>query len=91
MGRCGRAGQRNGRGVVFYGEVEKELVEVVREAEHQQETMALSQDVEDEESNPDGKKKPRKGSVHGAFSRKRGFTKRRKKERRAAREAEGDD
>ena len=92
MGRCGRAGQRNGRGVVFYGEVEKELVEVVREAEHQQETMALSQDVEDEESNPDGKKKPRKGSVHGAFSRKRGFTKRRKKERRAAREAsEGGD
>ena len=90
MGRCGRAGQRNGRGVVFYGEVEKELVEVVREAEHQQETMALSQDVEDEERDADGAKKPRKGSVHGAFSRKRGFTKKRKKERRAAQEAYDD-
>eukprot|EP00563_Minutocellus_polymorphus_P010387 CAMPEP_0181073130 /NCGR_PEP_ID=MMETSP1070-20121207/28922_1 /TAXON_ID=265543 /ORGANISM="Minutocellus polymorphus, Strain NH13" /LENGTH=623 /DNA_ID=CAMNT_0023154195 /DNA_START=32 /DNA_END=1903 /DNA_ORIENTATION=+ len=87
MGRCGRAGLRNGRGVVFYGEMEKELVEVVREAEHQQETMALSQDVEDEERDADGTKKLRKGSVHGAFSRKRGFTKKRKKERRAAREA----
>ena len=91
MGRCGRAGQRNGRGVVFYGEVEKTLVEVVREAEHQQETMALSQDVEDDdERDADGTKKPRKGSVHGAFSRKRGFTKKRKKERRAAQEAYDD-
>ena len=41
MGRCGRAGNRNGRGVIFYGGVESALVHVVRDAEHQQETMVL--------------------------------------------------
>ena len=30
MGRCGRAGNRNGRGIVFYGPKERELVEVVQ-------------------------------------------------------------
>ena len=41
---------------------------------------------DDEEFDESGEKKIRKGSVQGAFSRKRGFTKKRKKERRAARE-----
>eukprot|EP00562_Extubocellulus_spinifer_P009974 CAMPEP_0178497002 /NCGR_PEP_ID=MMETSP0696-20121128/14434_1 /TAXON_ID=265572 /ORGANISM="Extubocellulus spinifer, Strain CCMP396" /LENGTH=644 /DNA_ID=CAMNT_0020125355 /DNA_START=132 /DNA_END=2066 /DNA_ORIENTATION=- len=89
MGRCGRAGKKNGRGVVFYGEMEHELVEVVRKAEHQQETMTLEQDVLDEELDENGNKKPRRGSVQGAFSRKRGFTKKRKKERRVAGETSG--
>ena len=41
-GRCGRAGNRNGRGIEFYGEEEREeLVEVVRDAEFQQERMLL--------------------------------------------------
>jgi len=39
MGRCGRAGNRDGRGIVFYGGAETELVEVVKEAEMQQEKM----------------------------------------------------
>jgi superfamily II DNA/RNA helicase len=89
MGRCGRAGKKNGHGVVFYGEMERELVEVVRKAEHQQETMTLEQDVLDEELDENGNKKPRRGSVQGAFSRKRGFTKKRKKERRVAGETSG--
>lgn len=79
MGRCGRAGQRTGRGVVFYNEKERELVEVVREAEEQQEKMTLKgQDVLelDEEGNV-----VKQGTVHNAFSRKRGFTKKRKKQR----------
>jgi len=89
MGRCGRAGNRDGRGVIFYGQSERELVEVVREAEAQQERMTLEGDVMDEEeTGEDGakKKKGGGGSVRKAFSRKRGFTKKKKKERR---EAEG--
>lgn len=76
MGRCGRAGQRNGRGIVFYGEQEAELVEVVRKAEEQQDRMVLEQDVLelDEDEVP--------GKVKTAFSRKRGFTKKRKKLRK---------
>jgi len=94
MGRCGRAGNRDGRGVIFYGGVESELVEVVIEAEQQQETMILKgNDIEDMES--DGEegedKEKEKGKVQAAFSRKRGFTRKRKKLRKAAREEQEDD
>jgi len=84
MGRCGRAGNRDGRGIIFYGPRERELVEVVREAETQQSRMQLSQDVEDEEDN-DGLES--KGKVQKAFSRRRGFTKKLKKKRRNAMES----
>ena len=83
MGRCGRAGNRDGRGIIFYGPRERELVEVVREAETQQSRMQLSQDVEDEED--DGLES--KGKVQKAFSRRRGFTKKLKKKRRNAMES----
>lgn len=78
MGRCGRAGNCNGRGIVFYGQNERELVEVVRDAEMQQERMMLEGDVDEvgEESEVP------KGSVKNAFSRRRGFTKKRKKLRK---------
>eukprot|EP00537_Pseudo-nitzschia_pungens_P011324 CAMPEP_0172384444 /NCGR_PEP_ID=MMETSP1061-20121228/2207_1 /TAXON_ID=37318 /ORGANISM="Pseudo-nitzschia pungens, Strain cf. pungens" /LENGTH=647 /DNA_ID=CAMNT_0013113069 /DNA_START=204 /DNA_END=2147 /DNA_ORIENTATION=+ len=89
MGRCGRAGQRTGRGIVFYDEQEAELVEVVQEAEAQQERMQLEgQEVDDRlnDDDDDGDsaedKAARKGKVQKAFSRKRGFTKKRKKLRR---------
>lgn len=75
MGRCGRAGKRDGRGVIFYGGSERELVNVVRQAEEEQVTMVLkSNEIEytDEQSETGGK-------VQNAFSRKRGFTKKRKK------------
>ena len=78
MGRCGRAGQRTGRGIVFYNQLEAELVEVVQDAEQQQERMVLQQDVESLEEEEDV------GKVKQAFSRKRGFTKKRKKQRREA-------
>mmetsp|Transcript_11490 Transcript_11490/g.16246 ORF Transcript_11490/g.16246 Transcript_11490/m.16246 type:complete len:259 (+) Transcript_11490:150-926(+) len=93
MGRCGRAGKRDGRGIVFYGldERESSLVDVVREAEANQQTMALEgaqlvEDDNDEDNdnnnlNKDGT--PRnKGKLDSAFSRKRGFTKKRKKMQR---------
>lgn len=74
MGRCGRAGNRDGYGVIFYGGTESELVEVVREAEQQQQTMTLEgNDIEDIPEGQSG------GKVKNAFSRKRGFTKKRKK------------
>jgi hypothetical protein len=41
MGHCGRAGNRNGHGIVFFGPKERELVEVVRDAKMQQERMVL--------------------------------------------------
>ena len=74
MGRSGRAGQRNGRGIVFYGEKEQALVEVVKKAEDEQEQMVLEGDVIDLDDDA--------GTVEKAFSRKRGFTKKIKKERR---------
>ena len=98
MGRCGRAGNRDGRGIVFYGPNEKELVEVVREAEEQQSRMTLSQDVDDcfedkesMEKDTEGKEDGEDdgsdaGKVKKAFSRRRGFTKKRKKAQREARE-----
>jgi superfamily II DNA/RNA helicase len=102
MGRCGRAGQCHGRGVVFYDpKQESDLVLVLKQAEEQQERMQLRQDViitedakekEWEESKLDDvDNEERKGKVESheeqmsmgkvgkAFSRKRGFTKKRKK------------
>ena len=80
MGRCGRAGQRTGRGIVFYNSQERDLVEVVQEAEAQQERMVLQQDVDDLDEEQESSKQ--QGTVQNAFSRKRGFTKKRKKLRR---------
>lgn len=89
MGRCGRAGNRDGRGIIFYGPRERELVEVVREAETQQSRMTLKQDVEDlDDDGLEGSSSG--GKVQKAFSRKRGFTKKRKKQRKKAMEAEYD-
>jgi superfamily II DNA/RNA helicase len=86
MGRCGRAGQRTGRGIVFYDEREADLVEVVRDAEAQQETMRLEGQQVDDRLDDEGldadEKAAQKGKVQKAFSRKRGFTKKRKKMRR---------
>lgn len=76
MGRCGRAGNRDGYGVIFYGGPESELVDVINEAEQRQQTMTLEgneiEDVPDGDAHSGGK-------VKNAFSRKRGFTKKRKK------------
>jgi len=85
MGRCGRAGNRDGKGVILYGGVESELVEVVRKAEQDQDTLVLQgNDIEDEEVSTGGK-------VQNAFSRKRGFTKKRKKIARKEREGDYND
>jgi len=66
MGRCGRAGLKNGRGIIFYSSLEKDLVNVVRDAELHQEQMVLEKDVIDEENFE-------KGKIEAAFSRRRGF------------------
>jgi hypothetical protein len=86
MGRCGRAGKRDGRGVIFYGGGESELVEVVKQAELEQEKMVLQgneieeQDQEGDEKNQElGQTSVVAGKVKNAFSRRRGFTKKRKK------------
>ena len=79
MGRCGRAGEKNGRGIIFYSPAEKKLVDVVREAEMQQERMMLEGDVADDEEEA--------GTVKNAFSRRRGFTKKIKKQRRQEQES----
>jgi superfamily II DNA/RNA helicase len=85
MGRCGRAGLRNGRGIVFYGEQQKHLVKVIQEAEKQQERMVLEGDVLDLEEQD----ALNVGTVKKAFSRRRGFTqKRKKREREAASQSE---
>ena len=86
MGRCGRAGNRDGRGVIFYGGVESELVEVVRAAEQQQETMILTGNEIEANNVEDGieVKNNESGKVEAAFSRKRGFTRKRKKLKREA-------
>lgn len=94
MGRCGRAGKRDGRGVIFYGEVESELVEVVKQAELEQEKMVLKgNDIEeDQDENQDiTKAKPTAGKVENAFSRRRGFTKKRKKLARKSRDDDSSD
>jgi superfamily II DNA/RNA helicase len=107
MGRCGRPGSasssaagssasRAGRGVVFYGARESELVGALREAEQRQErsSLRLSGDVSDEGSwrtdgdeddDGDGEHEgDERGTVRKAFSRKRGFTKKRKKASRSS-------
>jgi superfamily II DNA/RNA helicase len=95
MGRCGRAGNRDGRGIIFYGSKEKELVKVVREAEDQQTRMTLKQDVEDELDNSEWEgdgigSRNEDGKVQKAFSRKRGFSKKRKNQLRKAFEGESE-
>lgn len=82
MGRCGRAGKRNGRGIIFFGEKERALVEVVREAEQQQDRMVLKGDVDAADDDEETGEAVPPGSVKNAFSRKRGFTKKRKKLKR---------
>lgn len=82
MGRCGRAGQKTGRGIVFYDEVvEGPLIKVVREAETQQERMVLegAEVVDLDEESEEIAEEFVAGSVKKAFSRKRAFTKKRKK------------
>lgn len=93
MGRCGRAGNRDGRGIVFYGPRERELVAVVREAEAAQSRLTLVQDVDDDEgagSDTEEGEQDDRGKVRKAFSRKRAFTKKRKKQRKRAMEADAD-
>jgi superfamily II DNA/RNA helicase len=94
MGRCGRAGERNGRGIIFYNSREKSLVDVVRDAERQQkekQMMMLRGDVIDDDDD-DEEESSKKGSnttdgtVSKAFSRRRGFTKKIKKIRREEQE-----
>jgi len=89
MGRCGRAGNKTGRGIVFYDQQEAELVSVVKDAELQQERMRLEgQEVDDKDDGDDDPAEGR-GKVQKAFSRKRGFTKKRKKLRREEAEETG--
>jgi superfamily II DNA/RNA helicase len=94
MGRCGRAGERNGRGIIFYNPREKSLVDVVRDAERQQkekQMMMLRGDViddDDDEEEPSKKgSNTTDGTVSKAFSRRRGFTKKIKKIRREEQES----
>lgn len=88
MGRCGRAGQRTGRGIVFYDEDDEgALVDVIRQAEKQQglKMELKGADVERmDEAEPDMiEKSVPVGSVQRAFSRRRGFTRKLKKQREA--------
>ena len=98
MGRSGRAGQpTGGRGIVFYGDVEEPLARVVQQAEQEQDQMMSLQgndvmeveqkDDEDDEADVEDSEAVA-GSVQNAFSRKRGFTKKRKKLRRDTEPAE---
>jgi superfamily II DNA/RNA helicase len=50
MGRCGRAAAETGRGVVYYGAQESDLVRVLMDAELQQEqaSLQLAGEVKDE-------------------------------------------
>ena len=81
MGRCGRAGQKTGRGIVFYDEqTEGALAKVIQEAETQQERMVL-EGAEVLDLGPETEEDIA-GSVKKAFSRKRGFTKKLKKIRK---------
>jgi superfamily II DNA/RNA helicase len=96
MGRCGRRNHsKKGRGIIFYSEQEEPLVKVVRQAEEQQEKMTLQQDVMEEptddfyaEENATQPSPSDLAKVQQAFSRKRGFTKKRKKLRRLEEEGE---
>lgn len=92
MGRCGRASARGSdgdgdgdtaptaRGIIFYNEKEKELVKVVQDAENydgKEPKLELKQDVDDIEEKQNGGGGTK--TVKNAFSRKRGFSKKRKK------------
>jgi len=97
MGRCGRILQtkERGRGIIFYGDYEKDLVDVILDAEEKQEGMVLEKDVidldeDDEDEDEDKNKEDNKdtGKVTKAFSRRRGFRKKIKKEANAARDME---
>ena len=74
MGRCGRAGNITGKGIIFYSAEgpESTLVDVIREAESNQDAMTIEGNVVD----PDDLEQAK---VKNAFSRKRGFAKKRKK------------
>lgn len=74
MGRAGRAGNVTGRGVIFFNEdgTESALVDVIREAESNQDTMT----IEGNDVDPDAVQQQQ---VKKAFSRRRGFAKKRKK------------
>ena len=74
MGRAGRAGNITGKGIIFYDEegTESSLVNVIREAESNQDSMT----IEGNEIDPDDLDQAK---VKNAFSRKRGFAKKRKK------------
>ena len=107
MGRCGRAGQRVGRGIVYFSSKEKPLVDVVRQAEQEQvregesatgltlqgpdvvetpqmEDSAEQNNDDDNDSKMESIRQREAGTVNQAFSRKRGFTKKRKKYRKLA-------
>lgn len=74
MGRAGRAGNITGKGIIFYSPegTETTLVDVIREAESSQEAISIEGNVVD----PDDLEQAK---VKNAFSRKRGFAKKRKK------------
>lgn len=93
MGRCGRAGERNGRGIIFFNPREKSLVTVVRDAERQQQENQILRihgdvmDDDDEEESFQKGSNTTDGTVSKAFSRRRGFTKKLKKIRREVQES----
>ena len=86
MGRCGRAGSRNGKAIIFHSTIEQEVevVKVVQSAEKNRIITLEGNDVLDDESEESPTAAP--GKINSAFSRKRGFTKKRKKLQRKARE-----
>jgi hypothetical protein len=101
-GSDGRSGRCGGRAIVFYGDDEKTLVDAIRAAERDYKTSGGEgsvggrlmetnvpevEDVVDENGNEIVRKTgDGRGSVEGAFSRKRGFKKKEKKIKRAARQ-----
>ena len=98
MERCSHVGNINSRGAIYYLEFgEGELIGVVMDEERRQERYVLDQDVnleleaensDDKEREEGGRVRKPKGGVNvgAAFSRKRGITKKRKKEWRERRE-----
>ncbi|GMH89353.1 hypothetical protein TrVE_jg8056 [Triparma verrucosa] len=76
IGRVGRGGSK-GNAVVFYGSSEADLVQIIRDAEGQK-RLVVEGDVDGDDED---------GKVNQAFSRKRGF---RKKKKKSAKEARGE-
>ena len=69
-----------GEGIVFYGKDERELVEVIRNAEKQSDhRMDIEMDVQDDDDD-DNDNLGDVGTINEAFSRKRGFRKKLRKE-----------